>query len=108
MVGVDRRGRWSKINKNVWTSKNTDDKEKEKKKAVAKHFALHAYAKNDFDRRLNVFSFVFTISCQRRVQKPVKYLRWSVLRKKVATALNSSNIPAFFEDFKTIIAYSLP
>ena len=70
--------------------------------------ALHAYAKNDFDRRLNVFSFVFTISCQRRVQKPVKYLRWSVLRKKVATALNSSNIPAFFEDLKTIIAYSLP
>ena len=32
MVGVDRRGRRSKINKNVWTSKNTDDKEKEKKK----------------------------------------------------------------------------
>ena len=81
---------------------------KRKKKAVAKHFALHAYAKNDFDRRLNVFSFVFTISCQRRVQKPVKYLRWSVLRKKVVTALNSSNIPAFFEDLKTIIAYSLP
>ena len=42
-----------------------------------------------------------------RFAKPVKYLGWSVLRKKVVTALSSSSISGFFEDLKTIIAYSL-
>ena len=85
----------SKIDENVWISfvndlyskkktsvdtfKNTGEKDEEKKRQL-QSLLRYTHAQKMILIENLVFSFVVTISRQRRIQKPVKYLRWNVLR----------------------------